>query len=132
MVHSYEEALRALDLAVRLELDDPVLYAADLLVYPVLTRDRQAMADLVRTTLGPLLRSRNGPQTHLDTLTAYFDAGCVTTYAARKLSLSVRAFTYRLERIHSSPGPTRPTPGTDRVQTAVIGGRSLNWPDQNA
>ncbi|MCI4045706.1 MULTISPECIES: CdaR family transcriptional regulator [unclassified Streptomyces] len=133
VVHSYEEALRALDLAVRLELDDPVLHAADLLVYPVLTRDRQAMADLVRTTLGPLLRSRNGPQSHLDTLTAYFDAGCVTTHAARSLSLSVRALTYRLERIHELTGSDPANPRHRyALQTAVIGARILNWPDQKA
>jgi hypothetical protein len=34
-------------------VNDPVLRAADLLVHPVLTRDRQAMADLVLGTLGP-------------------------------------------------------------------------------
>ncbi|WP_232542717.1 flotillin domain-containing protein [Streptomyces sp. QHH-9511] len=54
VVHSYEEALNALDLAERMGLEGPVLYAADLLVYPVLTRDRQAMADLVESVLGPL------------------------------------------------------------------------------
>ena len=34
VVQSYEEALNALDLADRLDLDEPVLRAADLLVYP--------------------------------------------------------------------------------------------------
>ncbi|MEV6332003.1 PucR family transcriptional regulator [Streptomyces sp. NPDC051909] len=53
VVHSYEEALNALDLAARMDLDAPVLHASDLLVYPVLTRDRQAMADLVVSVLGP-------------------------------------------------------------------------------
>jgi hypothetical protein len=36
-------------------LDIPILDAAKFLVHPALTRDRQAMADLVRTTPGPLL-----------------------------------------------------------------------------
>ena len=54
VVRSYEEALSALDLADRLGLSAPVLNAADLLVFPVLMRDRAAMADLVRTVLGPL------------------------------------------------------------------------------
>ncbi len=61
VVHSYEEALSTLELAERLELDEPVLRAADLLVYPVLTRDRQAMADLVLSVLGPLRGPAAGP-----------------------------------------------------------------------
>ncbi|MFD4015726.1 PucR family transcriptional regulator [Streptomyces sindenensis] len=131
VVHSYEEALRALELAGRLDLEDPVLFAADLLVYPVLTRDRQAMADLVRTTLGPLLKARGGPEQYLETLTAYFDAGCVTTQAARSLSLSVRALTYRLERIHQLTGSDPADPRHRyALQTAVIGARILGWPAQ--
>ncbi|MEI7032237.1 PucR family transcriptional regulator [Streptomyces pratensis] len=131
VVHSYEEALGSLDLAHRLGLEDPVLHAGDLLVYPVLTRDRQAMAELVRTTLGPLLKARGGPQTYLDTLTAYFDNGCVTTQTARQLALSVRALTYRLERIHQLTGAD-PTDPQHRytLQTAVIGARLLNWPER--
>ncbi|WP_405905282.1 MULTISPECIES: PucR family transcriptional regulator [unclassified Streptomyces] len=130
VVHSYEEALNALDLADRLELDEPVLRAADLLVYPVLTRDRQAMADLVRNTLGPLQASRGGAQPLVDTLTTYFDAGCVAAEAARRLNLSVRALTYRLERIHKLTG-ANPADSVHRytLQTAVIGARLLDWPD---
>ncbi|MFF7388503.1 PucR family transcriptional regulator [Streptomyces scabiei] len=129
VVQSYEEALNALDLAERLELDDPVLRSADLLVYPVLTRDRQAMADLVQNTLGPLRQARGGAQPLLDTLTAYFDSGCVSAEAARRLSLSVRAFTYRLERIHKLTGAD-PSDPVHRytLQTAVIGARLLDWP----
>ncbi|MGW4234874.1 PucR family transcriptional regulator [Streptomyces sp. NPDC004980] len=132
VVHSYEEAVDTLGLAVRLGLDAPVLDAADLLVYPVLTRDRQAMADLVRSTLGPLLKARGGPGTSLDTLTAYFDAGCNATETARRLSLSIRALTYRLERIHRLTG-TDPTDPRHRytLQTAVIGARLLDWPAQS-
>ncbi|MFJ9646512.1 PucR family transcriptional regulator [Streptomyces sp. NPDC101206] len=129
VVHSYEEALNALDLAERMELAEPVLHAADLLVYPVLARDRQAMADLVDSTLGPLRQARGGAQPLIDTLIAYFDAGCVATDAARRLSLSVRALTYRLERIHAL---TRHDPADPRhrytLQTAVIGARLLGWP----
>ncbi|MFF7980144.1 PucR family transcriptional regulator [Streptomyces sp. NPDC007901] len=129
VVQSYEEALNALELAERLGLDDPVLRAADLLVYPVLTRDRQAMADLVQDTLGPLVTARGGAEPLLDTLTAYFDSGCVATEAARRLSLSVRALTYRLERIHKLTG-ANPADPTHRymLQTAVIGARLLDWP----
>ncbi|MCX5535548.1 helix-turn-helix domain-containing protein [Streptomyces sp. NBC_00006] len=133
VVQSYEEALSALDLATRLGLDTPVLRSADLLVYPVLTRDRQAMTDLVHNTLGPLHEARGGAQPLIDTLMAYFDAGCVSAEAARQLSLSVRAFTYRLARIHQLTGIDPAVPA-DRytLQTAVIGARLLDWPADTA
>ncbi|GGT28186.1 hypothetical protein GCM10010271_35290 [Streptomyces kurssanovii] len=129
VVRSYEEALNALDLADRIGLDDPVLYAADLLVFPVLARDREAMADLVHSALGPLQQARGGAQPLLDTLHAYFDAGCVAAQAARALRLSVRALTYRLERIHRLTG-SDPTDPQHRymLQTAAIGARLLDWP----
>ncbi|PKT74832.1 regulator [Streptomyces populi] len=129
IVQSYEEALNALELAERLGLDTPVLRAADLLVYPVLTRDRQAMTDLVLVTLGPLTGARGGARPLLDTLTAYFDTGCVAAAAARRLSLSVRALTYRLERIHQLTGADPADPAHRyTLQTAVIGARLLDWP----
>ncbi|OKJ93437.1 regulator [Streptomyces sp. CB03234] len=132
VVQSYEEALNALDLATRMHLEEPVLHAADLLVYPVLTRDRQAMADLVRSVLGPLQQARGGAQPLIDTLTAYFDTGCVAAEAARRLSLSVRATTYRLERIHKLTGADPGDPvHRYTLQTAVIGARLLDWPNQN-
>ncbi|MFG2973882.1 PucR family transcriptional regulator [Streptomyces sp. NPDC048331] len=128
VVHSYEEALNALELADRMHLEDPVLRASDLLVYPVLTRDRQAMADLVLSTLGPLTQARGGAGPMLDTLIAYFDSGCNATEAARRLSLSVRAFTYRLERIHQFTGANPADPAHRyTLQTAVIGARLLDW-----
>ncbi|WP_367046232.1 helix-turn-helix domain-containing protein [Streptomyces sp. Je 1-332] len=131
VVQSYEEALNALELAERLGLSDPVLRAADLLVYPVLTRDRQAMADLVVNTLGPLQRARGGAQPLIDTLAAYFDSGCVSAEAARRLALSVRAFTYRLDRIHKLTGADPADPvHRYTLQTAIIGARLLDWPDQ--
>ncbi|MFJ6049752.1 PucR family transcriptional regulator [Streptomyces sp. NPDC092307] len=133
VVHSYEEALNALDLGERMGLEGPVLHASDLLVYPVLSRDRQAMADLVESVLGPLRQARGGHQPLLDTLTAYFDSGCVATETARRLSLSVRALTYRLGRIHTLTGAD-PADPADRytLQTAVIGSRLLGWPDATA
>ncbi|MFD9302593.1 PucR family transcriptional regulator [Streptomyces sp. NPDC060048] len=133
VVHSYEEALNALELAERMGLDKPVLHAADLLVYPVLTRDRQAMADLVESVLGPLRDGRGGARPFIDTLTAYFDSGCVATEAARRLSLSVRALTYRLKRIHNLTGADPADPmNRYTLQTAVIGARLLGWPDIEA
>ncbi|MFJ7338732.1 PucR family transcriptional regulator [Streptomyces sp. NPDC101110] len=129
VVHSYEEALNTLELAGRLGLDDPVVRAADLLVYPVLARDRQAMADLVLSALGPLRRARGGAEPLLETLRVYFDSGCTAAEAARRLALSVRALTYRLERIHQLTG-ANPADPVHRytLQTAVIGARLLDWP----
>ncbi|MCX4512184.1 helix-turn-helix domain-containing protein [Streptomyces sp. NBC_01619] len=131
VVHSYEEALNALDLAARMNLDSPVLRAADLLVFPVLARDRAAMTDLIGSVLGPLQRARGGAGPLLDTLNVYFDAGCVAAEAARRLNLSVRALTYRLARIHSLTG-SDPADPMQRytLQTAVIGARFLDWPAQ--
>ncbi|AWW35924.1 PucR family transcriptional regulator [Streptomyces cadmiisoli] len=127
--HSYEEALNALDVAQRMGFDDPVLRAADLLVYPVLARDRQALVDLVRSTLSPLQEARGGARPLLDTLTAYFDTGCVAAETARRLALSVRALTYRLERVHTLTGTNPADPGQRyTLQTAVIGARLLDWP----
>jgi hypothetical protein len=127
--HSYEEALNALDVAQRMGLEEPLLRAADLLVFPVLARDRQALLDLVSSTLGPLEQARGGARPLLDTLTAYFDTGCVAASAARRLSLSVRALTYRLARVHTLTGAD-PADPADRytLQTAVIGARLLDWP----
>ncbi|WP_046508991.1 PucR family transcriptional regulator [Streptomyces odonnellii] len=132
VVQSYEEALNVLDLAARLEMDAPILRAADLLVYPVLTRDRQAMTELVLGTLGPLEAARGGARPLLETLTAFFDAGCVAAEAARRLSLSVRALTYRLERIHQLTGADPADPvHRYTLQTAVIGARLLDWPTKS-
>ncbi len=129
VVQSYEEALGALDLADRALLDAPVLRAADLLVFPVLGRDRQALADLVRTVLGPLTQARGGAEPLLATLDAYFASGCVAAEAARRLSLSVRALTYRLARVHALTGADPADPlQRYTLQTAAIGARLLDWP----
>jgi DNA-binding PucR family transcriptional regulator len=108
-----------------------VLRAADLLVYPVLARDRQALVDLVSHTLGPLTAARGGAVPLLDTLGAYFDSGCVAAEAARRLALSVRALTYRLDRIRALTGADPADPAHRyMLQTAVIGARLLDWPNQ--
>ncbi len=89
------------------------------------------MADLVLDALGPLTRARGGPRPLLETLSAYFDSGCVAAETARRLSLSVRALTYRLERIHQLTGADPADPGQRyTLQTAVIGARLLDWPDK--
>ena len=52
----------------------------------------------------PLLAARGGAEPLLATLRAYFDAGGNAAKAARALHLSVRAFTYRLERVKALTG----------------------------
>jgi hypothetical protein len=131
VAHSYADARTALDLAGRLGVPAGHLLGADLLVYQVLGRDRAAIVDLVETVLAPLQTSRGGAQPLLDTLAAYFRAGNATA-AARSLHLSVRALTYRLDRIHrlTSYDPTSPL---DRytLETALLGARLLGWPDRS-
>jgi hypothetical protein len=58
---SLDEARGTLEHAEKLGFTAPVLNAADLLVFPVLLRDREAIVDLVTTVLGPL---REGPRRH--------------------------------------------------------------------
>jgi DNA-binding PucR family transcriptional regulator len=129
VVRSYEEAVEALDVAQRLGLPEPVASAADLLVYQVLLRDREAISDLVRTVLLPLDAARGGAEPLLATLEAYFSRGGVAAAAARDLHLSVRAVTYRLARVRDLTGrdPGRPADALT-LQVAVIGARLLDWP----
>lgn len=77
------------------------------------------------------LSSSTWTRAQKDSIIAYFDAGCVTTEAARRLNLSVRAITYRLDRIHRLTGADPDDP-TQRyaLQTAVIEARLLGWPDR--
>jgi DNA-binding PucR family transcriptional regulator len=131
VARSHGEAADALDVADRLGLADPVVSAADLLIYRVLLRDRAALADLVGTLLGPLAEARDGAAPLLDTLAAYFASGQVATAAARLLHLSVRAVTYRLARVAALTGkdPADPAHALD-MQVAVTGARLLDWPAQ--
>jgi sugar diacid utilization regulator len=128
---SYEEAREGLTMAVRLRLDTPVIHAEQLLIYRVLLRDQPAITDLVQSVLGPLVSARGGAEPLLTTLEAYFATGAVSTETARRLHLSVRAVTYRLDRIKTLTGydPTDPTQRFT-IQAAVLGARLLGWPQQ--
>ncbi|GAA2389836.1 helix-turn-helix domain-containing protein [Streptomyces glaucosporus] len=131
VVRSYEEALTALDVADRLDLEGVRLNASELLVFPVLLRDRAAMADLVRSVLGPLTQARGGAKPLLDTLAMCSAAGYVNAEAARRLGVSVRTLTYRLARIRTLTGYD-PGDGLQRytLETAAMGARLLGWPDK--
>jgi DNA-binding PucR family transcriptional regulator len=128
---SYEEARESLTLADRLDSDDDVVHARDLLVYRVLGRDQAAIVDLVRDVLGPLEQVRGGAPVLLETLQAYFDTGDVATEAARRLHVSVRTVTYRLARVAQLTGYRVSRPDQRfALQTAVLGARLLEWPTE--
>jgi sugar diacid utilization regulator len=129
-VHAgYTEASRAVELAEALAWPDRVVEASKLLIYQVLARDAEAMRELIAATLVPLREARGGAEPLLATLRAYFAAGGVATAAARALHLSVRALTYRLERIATLTGRD-PTDPEDRftLQAATVGQQLLGWP----
>lgn len=129
IARSYEEAREALTLAGRLHVDSPVVNAEDLLVYRVLLRDQPAIVDLVSYVLTPLQQARGGAQPLLDTLHAYFEAGAVSTAAAKRLHVSVRTVTYRLDRVRSLTGYDPADPRQRfTLHTAVLGAAALNWP----
>lgn len=132
IARSYEEAREALTMARTLDLDARVTHADDLVIYRVLTRDRPAIVDLVHTVLGPLALARDGAEPLLDTLSAYYEVGGVATEAASRLHLSVRAVTYRLDRVRTLTGydPTSPA-HRFTVHAAVLGAKLLGWPQQD-
>ena len=131
IARSYEEAREALTMARRLRADTPIVNARDLLVYRVLLRDQPAMVDLVSAVLGPLVQARGGAQPLLDTLDAYFGTGGVATESAKRLHVSVRTVTYRLDRIKALTGYHPGDPAHRfTLQAAVLGAKALNWPTE--
>ena len=88
--------------------------------------DRGFASELVEHALQG---ARGGAEPLLKTLSVYFDSGCVAAETARRLALSVRALTYRLERIKQLTG-SDPSDPMHRytLQTAGIGARLLDWP----
>jgi hypothetical protein len=126
---SYREALEVLEAAQRLALDEPVLPAREVLVYLMLVRDRAGLADLVETVLGGLRAARGGAGPLVETLAVWFGAGGTSAQAARVLHLSVRAVTYRLDRVRDLTGydPADPRDHLS-LHVAVVGARLLGWP----
>ena len=81
--------------------------------------------------LTPLTAARGGAEPLLRTLEAYFAAGGNASLGARSLHLSVRALTYRLEKIAELTGRDPADPAQRfELQTAVTGARLLGWPDR--
>jgi sugar diacid utilization regulator len=131
IARSYEEAREALQLANRLGVTTSVVHARDLLVYRVLGRDQAAMIDLVQAVLSPLTQARGGAEPLLETLQTYFAAGSGATETARRMHLSVRAVTYRLDRIRQLTGYHVAVPDQRfALHAAVLGARLLGWPQE--
>jgi sugar diacid utilization regulator len=132
IARSYEEAREGLTMAARMHLDRPIVETRDVLTYRVLARDQPALTDLVYSVLHPLREARGGAGPLVETLAAYFDSGCVATTAAARLHLSVRAVTYRLDRVKSLTGfdPLDPA-HRYTLQTAVLGAKLLDWPERH-
>ncbi|GAA0555315.1 CdaR family transcriptional regulator [Saccharopolyspora erythraea NRRL 2338] len=126
-LRSYEEARASVDFATRLDFRDRVVRSTDFLVFQVLLRDRAAIEDLIATVLAPLQSARGGAAPLIETLAAYFDRGTIQA-AADQLNLSVRAVSYRLDRVRTLSGYSATEP-TQRftLQAAVLGARLLDW-----
>jgi sugar diacid utilization regulator len=129
VARSYEQAREAMTLAARLHPDDDMVQTRDLLIYRVLGRDRDALAELVESVLTPLTKARGGASPLVDTLEAYFESGEVATATARRLHVSVRTVTYRLAKIVSLTGYDPNVPAQRlTLQASVVGARLLPWP----
>lgn len=129
IARSYQEAREAITLVERLHPEADLVPTRNLLIYRVLGRDRAALTDLVESVLVPLQQARGGAGPLIATLDAYFAAGAVTTETARRLHVSVRTVTYRLDRVASLTGYNPALP-TERLtlHAAVLGARLLPWP----
>ena len=118
-------------MAGRLHVDNPVVNAHDLLIYRVLLRDQPAIVDLVHAVLSPLVQARGGAGPLLATLDAYFATGGVATESAKRLHVSVRTVTYRLDRVKALTGYNPADPAHRfTLQAAVLGAKVLNWPQE--
>jgi DNA-binding PucR family transcriptional regulator len=115
--------------ARHLGLRTPIVDHLALAPFRVLTQDEQVLRDIVTNVLEPLATARGGSEPLVDTLEAYFDEGLSPTAAARRLHLSVRAVSYRLDRIARLTGRSLRDP-LDRfvLELAVRGCRLLAKP----
>ena len=131
IARSYEEAREGLAMATRMNLERPIVEMRDVLTYRVLARDQPALVDLVHSVLNPLGQARGGAGPLVETLQTYFECGCVATATASKLHLSVRAVTYRLERVNALTGFDPLDPGHRfTLQAAALGAKLLGWPER--
>lgn len=128
VARSFREARDALDVGTRLGLPDRIVGFAELLPYRLLLKDRQLLRETVDAILGPLDAARGGSQPLIETLEAYFDEGLSTAAAARRLHLSVRALSYRLDRISELSGRSLRDPRDRFALEVAVRGRRLLTP----
>ncbi len=98
---SYQDAQQAVELAHRLETDEP-LYIGDLGVYQLLLRlsDREALLTFAQQTLGPLLDYDERNRADLvKTLEAFFACHGNLSQTAEKLIVHRNTLLYRMNRI---------------------------------
>ena len=75
------------------------------------------------------VQARGGAGPLLATLEAYFATGGVATESAKRLHVSVRTVTYRLDRVKALTGYDPADPAHRfTLQAAVLGAKVLNWP----
>ena len=129
---SFDEAREALTLASRMDIKVPIIASREVAPYRVLARHPDVLRELVVEVLSPLTTARGGPRPLIDTLLSYFANGCVSTATAAELHMSVRAVTYRVNRVATLTGYDASRPG-DRYSlwTAALGARLLNWPEDD-
>jgi DNA-binding PucR family transcriptional regulator len=125
VARSFREAREVLAIAEHLSLPEPVVAFADLAPLRLLTQDMTLLRQTVQAVLGPLAAARGGADPLLETLDAYFDAGLSTTAAARRLHLSVRAVSYRLDRITALTGRSVRDPHERFIVETAVRGRKL-------
>jgi sugar diacid utilization regulator len=123
---SYRQATETLVMAERLTPDRRLCRYEELLPYHLLGRDRLALKEMVDAVLGGLNEARGGAGPLIETLEAYFAANGNTTETARRIFLSPRAVTYRLETIATRTGRNPHDPdGRFELELAVRGLRLL-------
>jgi hypothetical protein len=125
VARSYREARETLDLAERLGVADPLVRVDGLMAFRLLGRDPSGLAEVVRYALGGLGRARGGPEHLVQTLEAYFAEGGNTTATARRLHVTPRAVTYRLEAIRRHTGYRAREPRDAFVLQVALWGRRL-------
>jgi len=123
---SYGEALRALDVAQRLNLRGVVPYA-DVLPEALIGQDRSTLRELVDSTLEPLRTTRSGGPQYVETAATWLQEGLSVAATARALDVHERTIRYRLARIAKLTGlDLQHADDRFRLELAVRGERLLD------
>jgi hypothetical protein len=123
---SFAEALRAVELAALIDLPLGAVPVEALAGHRLLERDPQAFGAVTERVRAQLGTVRGGAEPLFRTLETYLDTGANTTETARRLHLSPRAVTYRLDAIRRATGlDPRRSPDRFTLEVAAIGARTL-------